>query len=90
MRFIHRGLRRFHERGEVGALNSNYLARIRYIMRFLRDARSPSDMDIPGLRLHRLRGPRRGQWSVRVSGNWRIVFRFRDGEAVDIDLIDYH
>ena len=90
MRFVHRGLRRFHERDDARMLDSNYEARIRRILLFLRDARSPSDMDMSGLRLHRLRGDRRGQWSVRVSGNWRIVFRFQDGEAVDIDLIDYH
>ena len=47
-------------------------------------------MDIPGYRLHPLAGDRSSQWSVRVSGNWRIVFRFVDGVAVDVDLIDYH
>ena len=56
----------------------------------LQDARSPRNLDLPGWRLHQLKGNRRGQWSVRVSGNWRIVFRFADGEAVDVDLIDYH
>ena len=50
----------------------------------------PGDMDIPGYRLHPLTGDRRDQWSVRVSGNWRIVFRFVDGVAADVDLIDYH
>ena len=48
----------------------------------LQDARSPRNMDLPGWQLHRLKGERRGQWSVRVSGNWRIVFRFNRGEAV--------
>ena len=47
-------------------------------------------MDIPGYRLHPLTGDRRDQWSGRVSGNWRIVFRFVDGVAADVDLIDYH
>ena len=47
-------------------------------------------MDIPGYRLHQLTGDRRDQWSVRVSGNWRVVFRFMDGVATDVDLIDYH
>ena len=56
----------------------------------LQDVRSPRNLDLPGWRLHQLKGDRRGQWSVRVSGNWRIVFRFADGEAVDVDLIDYH
>ena len=47
-------------------------------------------MDLPGARLHPLSGERAGQWSVRVSGNWRIVFRFEGREAVDVDLVDYH
>ena len=51
---------------------------------------TPADMDMPSLRLHSLTGNRHGQWSVRVSDNWRIVFRFEDGEAVDVDLVDYH
>jgi addiction module HigA family antidote len=47
-------------------------------------------MDLPGARLHPLSGERAGQWSVKVSGNWRIVFRFEGREAVDVDLVDYH
>lgn len=50
------------------------------------DRSSPRDVR----RLHPLKGDRAGQWSVRVSGNWRVVFRFEDGEAVDVDLVDYH
>ena len=64
--------------------------RIRRILTALQDARSPRNMDFPGWRLHPLKGDREGQWSVRVSGNRRIVFRFEGGEAVDIDLVDYH
>ena len=92
MRFAHRGLRRFYERGDARGLVSNPAGRgrIRRMLFALRDAESPRDMDRPGWRLHPLRGNRRGLWSVHVSGNWRIVFRFQDGEAVDIDLIDYH
>ena len=47
-------------------------------------------MNLPGLRLHPLKGDRAGQWSVFVLGNWRIVFRFADGEVVGVDLVDYH
>ena len=64
--------------------------RIRRILTELGAAQSAQDVDLPGYRLHPLKGDRQGQWSVRVSGNWRIVFRFVDGEAVDVDLIDYH
>ena len=90
MRFVHRGLRRFQERGDAGALNPAYVDRIRHILNVLRYAESPRDIHESDWRIHPLRGNRRGQWSGRVSGNWRIVFRFEDGEAVDIDLIDYH
>ena len=90
MRFVHRGLRRFHERGEAQALNPDYRSKARRVLTALEGASSVNEVHLPGFRLHPLRGNRRGQWSVRVSGNWRIVFRFQDGEAVDIDLIDYH
>ena len=90
MRFAHRGLRRYHERGDARMLNSQHVKRIEYILRALRDAKSPRDVFASNWRIHPLRGNRRGQWSGSVSGNWRIVFRFENGEAVDIDLIDYH
>ena len=64
--------------------------RIRRILSDLDAALLPGDMDIPSYRLHPLTGDRRDQWSVRVSGNWRIVFRFMDGVATDVNLIDYH
>lgn len=53
-------------------------------------AKAPEDIALPGYRLHQLAGDRRGRWSVRVSGNWRVVFKFSDGDAVDVDLVDYH
>ena len=64
--------------------------RIRLILATLQDASMPRSMNLPSLSLHRLKGPLARLWSVRVSGNWRIVFRFEDGEAVDVNLIDYH
>ena len=90
VRFAHRGLRRFYARGDARGLNPDQVARIRRLLTALQDASSPQDMALPGWRLHPLTGERRGQWGVRVSGNWRIVFRFVDGAAVDVDLIDYH
>lgn len=56
----------------------------------LQAATKPEDIDSPGFRLHALKGDRSGQWSIRVSGNWRVVFRFADCEVVDVDLVDYH
>ena len=63
------------ERGDGSRLSADLVPRLRRILR---------------LHLHPLKGARRGQWSVRVSGNWRVVFRFEGAEAVDVDLIDYH
>ena len=90
MRFAHRGLRRFYERGDARMLNSQHVKRIKFILLVLGDAKSPRGVYASGWQIHPLRGNRRGQWSGNVSGNWRIVFRFENGEAVDIDLIDYH
>ena len=56
----------------------------------LSNAQQPNDMRQPGLQLHRLTGNRAGHWAISVSGNWRMTFRFQDGEAVDVDLVDYH
>lgn len=90
MRFRNRRLRRLYERGETRGLNPAQVPRIDRILEDLESANVPSDVDLPGRHLHPLAGDRSGQWSVRVSGNWRIVFRFENGEAVDIDLVDYH
>lgn len=53
-------------------------------------AGTPADLDLPGYRLHPLKRAMRGYWSVTISGNWRITFRFEQGDAVDVDLVDYH
>ena len=90
MRFRHAGLRRLWERDDASRLNSAYVARIVRLLDLLADANAPAEMDLPGLRLHQLSGNRRDNWSVRVSANWRLTFRFEHGEAVDIDLEDYH
>ena len=90
VRFAHKRLRRFYELGDARGLNAAHMARVRRLLTALQDASSPQDMALPGCRLHQLTGDRRSQWSVRVSGNWRIVFRFVDGVAVDVNLIDYH
>ena len=90
MKIAHAGLKRLFESGDTRRLNPTHLRRIRRVLADLAVASSLKDMDQPGYGLHPLKGDRRGLWSVRVSGNWRIVFRFDNGEAVDVDLIDYH
>ena len=86
----HKGLLAFYERGDVRRLPASLVPRIRRILSDLDAAVQPGDMNLPGYRLHPLTGDRRGQWSVRVSGNWRIVFRFEDGVPVGVTLVDYH
>ena len=90
IRCAHKGLQRLAERDDARLVPQHLNRRIRRILTELAAAQSAQDMELPGYRLHPLKGERRGQWSVRVSGNWRIVFRFVEGEAVDVDLIDYH
>ena len=90
MRVRHEGLRALHERDDPARLPAGLVARLRRILFRLQDATHPGSADAPGFRLHPLKGGREGQWSVRVTGNWRVVFRFEAGEVVDVDLIDYH
>ena len=90
MKIARKGLRRFHEHDDARGLNPAHVERIRRILTVLQDAQGPSNVDLPGWRLHRLHGDMHGQWSIRVSGNWRIVFRFEGTEAVSVDLVDYH
>ena len=90
MNIAHKGLRRLHERDDARGVPANLANRIERILDDLACATGPRDMDRPAYRLHPLKGDHRGQWSVRVSGNRRIVFRFVDGEAVDVDMLDYH
>ena len=71
-------------------MNPAHIARVERLLDDLADASNPAEMDLPGLQLHPLTGNRRGTWAVRVSGNWRLTFRFEDGEAVDVNLEDYH
>ncbi len=90
MRIRHKGLRALHERDDAARLPAALAPRLRRILFRLQEATHPGDADAPGFRLHPLKGDRESEWSVRVSGNWRVVFRFENGEAVDVDLVDYH
>ena len=85
-----KGLRALHERDDIAQLPAGLVPRLKRILFRLQEATHPGSADAPGFRLHPLKGDRAGQWSVRVSSNWRVVFRFKDAEAVDVDLIDYH
>ena len=88
--FRHRGLKRLHERGDPSRVRTDQAERIALALADLDDARKPSDLDLPGYRLHPLKGDLKGFWSISISGNWRIIFRFDDGDTYDVDLVDYH
>lgn len=88
--FRHKALRQFYDTGSAKGLDARRVARIRLILTRLDASSAPEDMNLPGLRLHPLKGRLDGFWAVSVSGNWRIIFRFEDGNAMDVDLVDYH
>ncbi|MCY4620110.1 MAG: type II toxin-antitoxin system RelE/ParE family toxin [Chloroflexi bacterium] len=88
--FRHRGLRRLHERGDRSGVAARHVHRIRLILQQLDVATGPQDIELHSLDLHPLRGDLAGHWALRVSGNWRITFRFEDGDVRDVDLTDYH
>lgn len=88
--FRHKGLRRFYEAGSLAGIQPSHATRLRMQLSALDTARSVEDMDIPGFRLHALKGRERGRWSVWVNGNWRLTFEFRDGDAHVLDYEDYH
>jgi toxin HigB-1 len=89
-RFRHRGLERLFTTESTRGVNPQFADRLRRMLKVLNDSREPQGMNLPSYRLHALHGERRGQWAVRVSGNWRLVFEFEDDNATNVDLVDYH
>lgn len=88
--FRHKGLRRFYETGSVAGIQPKHEKRLRMLLAALDSAQMVADMDVPGFRLHPLKGEKKGRWSVWVNGNWRVTFEFRDGQAYVLDYEDHH
>jgi toxin HigB-1 len=88
--FAHRGLKRLYERGDRSGIRPDLLDNVEDIIARLDEADTPKALDLPGYRLHQLKGDLKGFWSVTVRANWRIIFRFGNGNAYDVELIDYH
>jgi proteic killer suppression protein len=78
------------ELSAVEGVNSQHVIRLRKILALLETAETLEDMDLPGLRLHPLKGNRKGTWAVKVSGNWRITFKIQNGDVFDVNYEDYH
>jgi toxin HigB-1 len=89
--FRHRGLQRFYETGDHRELRADQIKRIRRILAMLDAAAIVETLEtLPGMRLHQLKGDLAKYWSLSVTGNWRIVFRYADGDMLDVDYVDYH
>jgi toxin HigB-1 len=89
-KFKHKGLRQLFETGSSAGINPQQEKRLRQILALLETAETLDDMDLPGLNLHELKGGRKGIWSVKVSGNWRVTFKLQKGDAFDVNYEDYH
>jgi toxin HigB-1 len=85
-----KGLKRLYEDDDTRGVFAEHVPKLRDILARLDAAASPSDMDLPGFRLHPLKGQHKGLWAVTVRANWRVVFRFLGNDAVDVDYVDYH
>lgn len=88
--FKHKGLRKFFETGDLSGIQARHKSKLRMRLTALDTAKTLEDMDLPGFRLHPLKGDRKGIWAVDVSRNWRVVFRFQDGNAYVVNYEDYH
>lgn len=88
--FRHKGLDRFFRKGDARGIQTRQTARTTRILDLLDDASTAEQLNIPGYYLHPLKGDRKGEWAMTVSGNWRITFRFEGEDATDVNLEDYH
>ncbi|MGC2854368.1 type II toxin-antitoxin system RelE/ParE family toxin [Novispirillum sp. DQ9] len=88
--FRHKGLKLRYDTGDRRRVPSEYAGKIERVLARLDVATVPEDMNLPGFRLHPLKGGLAGFWAVSVSGNWRVIFRFDGAHACDVDLVDYH
>lgn len=88
--FAHKGIEQFYRAGTLKGINSQHVSRLRRQLARLDVSTRPQDMNVPGWRLHPLKGDRAGCWAVSVSGNWRLTFRFEGTDAVLVNYEDYH
>ena len=88
--FDHKGLEDFYYEGTIKGIQAKHAVRLRRLLDQLEHAISPADMDFSGSGLHPLKGSLKDYWAVKVSGNWRMTFRFEDGHAYVVGYQDYH
>jgi len=88
--FRHKGIERFFKTGSKAGIQAAHAPRLARQLAALEGARAPTDMNLPGWRLHALKGRLANHWSVTVNGNWRLTFAFEDGDVIFVDYQDYH
>jgi proteic killer suppression protein len=88
--FRHKGLRQLFEEDLAKGVNPDHVQKLRQILFALQASQQIEGLNVPAFRLHPLTGDLKGFWSITVRANWRVIFRFVDGKAFDIDLVDYH
>ncbi|MFY0990175.1 type II toxin-antitoxin system RelE/ParE family toxin [Halomonas sp. C05BenzN] len=86
----HKGLQALYWKGSSKGLRSDHVNKLRRILAALDQAKQPADMDLPGFRLHALKGQYKDHWSVSVNGNWRVIWRFTGEDVELVDYLDYH
>jgi len=88
--FKHKGLERFYSTGNIKGIQAKHANKLRMQLAALDTAHVVEDLDIPGYRLHQLKGDLKGVWSITVNANWRITFKFSDGNVYVVNYEDYH
>ena len=88
--FSHKGLSAFYSKGSKAGIQAKHADRLRLIIARLDASKRPQDMNLPGLKLHKLTGNLKEFWSVEVTGNWRVIFKFEGQDAFEVDYLDYH
>jgi proteic killer suppression protein len=88
--FRHKGLKAFYEGRRSAKVDRSHVAKLARVLSALDEETGPHEMDLPGFRLHPLKGRSKGYFSVWISGNWRVIFRFEGVDVLDVDYVDYH
>ncbi len=88
--FAHKGIKAFFETGSKAGIQAAHAPKLRLQLAALNRAKKPDDMAVPSWRLHALKGNLAGHWAITVNGNWRLTFRFENGDALLVDYQDYH
>ena len=88
--FAHKGIKTFFETGSKAGIQAAHAPKLRLQLAALNRAKKPEDMAVPNWRLHALKGNLSGHWAITVNGNWRLTFRFENGDALLVDYQDYH